>query len=158
MSSLTFDSDDDNNVPVAQILEIEDNKVVEEHPIFLSPEEPSQVDSFLSQRLTPATIEALTRKFKSGVTFNDVVSSFATPKSHNREIKTEPGDVMQFLPSYPGTERVFVAGRSRSGKSTIIADYAVNYINIYPDRRIIMFCRVAGDPAYKILENFDFSE
>lgn len=157
MSSLTF-RPENKEAPIAQILEIEDDEVVEETPIFLSQEQPEEISNTLSQTLAPATIDVLSRKFKAGVTLEQVMDSFTKVQVHNREIRTRDYDIMQFLPSYPGTERAFIAGRSRSGKSTVIADYGVNYMKFFPDRKIILFCRTGNDPAFKVLEQFNFAE
>lgn len=58
---------------------------------------------------------------------------------------------MVVLPSKE-TERVFVAGKSGSGKSYFTAFYMREYLEIFPDRKIYLFSTHDGERAY---ENID---
>ena len=54
---------------------------------------------------------------------------------------------------YPakGSERVFVAGKSGSGKSTFTAQYIREYTEMYPKRNVFLISTHEEEKAYKIL-------
>lgn len=47
------------------------------------------------------------------------------------------------------TERIYIAGKSGCGKSTMAARYMAEYLKMFPDRRIILFSRHTAEPAYE---------
>lgn len=59
---------------------------------------------------------------------------------------------MIMLPS-ENTERIFVAGMSGSGKSTIAVLYAREYHCMFPKREIIIFTRHKGEEKYKLIKH-----
>jgi ABC-type glutathione transport system ATPase component len=59
---------------------------------------------------------------------------------------------MVVLPSKE-TERVFVAGMSGSGKSCFTASYMLEYSDMFPDRRIILFSTHEDEKAYRAIEH-----
>lgn len=68
-------------------------------------------------------------------------------KAQNKEITLQCGE-MFILPSEL-TERVFIAGKSGSGKSCIAAKYMNEFRRLHPDRTIFLISRHDDDPAYK---------
>lgn len=61
---------------------------------------------------------------------------------------------MVVLPSR-NTERVFIAGKSGSGKSTLAALYMREYLEMFPDRRIILISRHKDEPAYRTIKHVE---
>lgn len=47
------------------------------------------------------------------------------------------------------TERMYIAGKSGCGKSTIAARYMIEYLRMFPDRRIFLFSRHREEKAYE---------
>lgn len=59
---------------------------------------------------------------------------------------------MQVLPSKE-TERVFVAGKSGSGKSYFTAFYMREYLEMFPDREVYLFSTHEGEKAYEKIDH-----
>jgi len=59
---------------------------------------------------------------------------------------------MQVLPD-KATERVFVAGKSGSGKSYFTAFYMRAYLEMFPDRKIYLFSTHDGERAYEAIDH-----
>jgi len=69
-------------------------------------------------------------------------SSITAPKV----VSVEDGKFQQ-LPS-DKVRVLYIAGPSGAGKSTYISEYAKIYKKLYPGSRIILFSRIADDPAF----------
>ena len=63
------------------------------------------------------------------------------------EFKVSDGELI-ITPSIE-TERMYIAGKSGCGKSTIAARYMVEYLKMFPDRRIFLFSRHREEKAYE---------
>lgn len=68
------------------------------------------------------------------------------------ELKLDNDAIMIPLPTEE-TERVFIAGKSGSGKSTWAAMYMCEYLRMFPKRRIILLSRHAGERAYQKIKH-----
>jgi Cdc6-like AAA superfamily ATPase len=80
----------------------------------------------------------------------DEVKSLITQKI--REIETRGDEKVLFVPSKE-TERVFIAGRSGMGKSTIAKNYMIQYKEMYPDNEIFLISRHEEDSVYDSVIN-----
>lgn len=60
---------------------------------------------------------------------------------------------MVVLPNKDEPERVFVAGASGSGKSYFAASYMREYLELFPERRVILFSTHQNERAYEQLEH-----
>ena len=63
------------------------------------------------------------------------------------EFKVPDGELI-ITPSIE-TERMYIAGKSGCGKSTIAARYMMEYLKIFPDRRVLLFSRHKEEKAYE---------
>ncbi len=72
--------------------------------------------------------------------------SMKTPKGI-KEIIAGKDEIVMVLPSEK-TERVFMAGRSQMGKSTLAKNYMIEYRNINPKNEIFLISRHEDDPVY----------
>ena len=63
------------------------------------------------------------------------------------DFKVPDGELI-IIPSIE-TERMYIAGKSGCGKSTIAARYMVEYLKMFPDRRVILFSRHHEEKAYE---------
>lgn len=63
-----------------------------------------------------------------------------------------PDGCMVIIPNRE-TERVFIAGKSGSGKSTLAALYMREYLEMFPDRRVILISRHKDERAYKSIKH-----
>lgn len=59
------------------------------------------------------------------------------------------------LPDEKETERIYVAGKTGSGKSCFAAMYASEYKRIYPKRKIYIFTKHEKENAYKIVKHIE---
>lgn len=62
----------------------------------------------------------------------------------NRDITIFDGEI-QPIPRIDSRECIYIAGPSGSGKSTYTANYAKEYMRIFPKNRVIVFSRVERD-------------
>jgi hypothetical protein len=63
-----------------------------------------------------------------------------------KEFSTDSGTLV-IIPD-PEPERVYIAGKSGSGKSCLAALYMNEYLRMFPDRRVILVSRHEGEKAY----------
>lgn len=72
------------------------------------------------------------------------------PEKSGKQVKEvhNPDCSMTIIPSNE-TERIFIAGKSGVGKSTVAARYMMEYCLKFPDRKVILFSRHDDDPAFK---------
>jgi hypothetical protein len=81
--------------------------------------------------------------------------------SLKKEFSMEQG-TMVILPD-PQSERIFIAGKSGSGKSCLAALYMNEYLRMFPDRHVFLVSRHEGEKAYaqvphEVLPLDDFEE
>lgn len=77
---------------------------------------------------------------------NALLRALAAATCGSKAIEVADGMVI-VTPSLE-SERVLIAGKSGSGKSTIAALYMYEYLRMFPDRRIILISRHDGEKAY----------
>lgn len=65
---------------------------------------------------------------------------------------TDPTATLIALPQEE-PERCVISGRSGSGKSTIAALYMREYLEMFPDRRVVLITTHDGEPAYAPIEH-----
>jgi hypothetical protein len=98
------------------------------------------------------------RSLRKGYRPNDIPPAVTRriARSYEEKSRTEyrlDDGKMVVLPSRPDTERVFVAGKSGSGKSWFAASYMREYLDLYPDRKIFLFSTHEGERAYAQIEH-----
>lgn len=74
---------------------------------------------------------------------------FAMIQSAMREAEFKVSDGELIITPSIETERMYIAGKSGCGKSTIAARYMVEYLKMFPDRRIFLFSRHKEEKAYE---------
>jgi hypothetical protein len=62
----------------------------------------------------------------------------------NRELKLYDGKIIP-LPRIDGSERIYIAGPTESGKSTYAHDFIREYLKIYPKNKFYLFSRLKND-------------
>ena len=89
------------------------------------------------------------RKLKSR---EDKTSRYAKKykDSCKRELKLDAGQFL-ILPT-ERTERVYIAGKSGVGKSTIASMYIREYTEMFPDRRVILVSTHSDEKAYEMFD------
>lgn len=65
----------------------------------------------------------------------------------DRDIRVPMGTV-NIIPAIE-TERIYIAGKTGVGKSTVAASYMKEYQRMFPKNRIILFSRHEDDPAFR---------
>lgn len=70
-------------------------------------------------------------------------------QSAMREVEFKVSDGELIITPSIETERMYIAGKSGCGKSTIAARYMVEYLKMFPDRRIFLFSRHKEEKAYE---------
>lgn len=125
--------------------------------VFLDTEEKlsqpqlEEESSIVDEKLDPDTIEQLNLSFRKGMTLKQVYSLLegsSSPRlSYFKQYELQPNECIQVLPSAT-SERVFIAGESGCGKSTIAANYARQYLTLFPENKVYTFLRQEDD-AYE---------
>lgn len=77
----------------------------------------------------------------------DDILSILRSAMREADFKVPDGEMI-ITPSVE-TERMYIAGKSGCGKSTIAARYMGEYLKIFPDRRIFLFSRHTEEKAYE---------
>lgn len=76
-------------------------------------------------------------------------------KNNNKEVILFGGETLQILPQIPelsttnSGSSVFLCGPPGAGKSVWIANFAIEFIKMYPDYKIIVFSRHESDQAFQ---------
>lgn len=127
---------------VYDLLEEEDFKLSSKMFKLLKPAERSRIRKALMEEEEPDEPE-LVETYNKGRERVDTI------------LKTElnlPTGFMIPLPSRE-PERVYIAGKSGSGKSTIAAMYMREYLEMFPKRRVILISRHEGEKAYEKIKH-----
>lgn len=78
-----------------------------------------------------------------------------------REVYVYDEGVIQPLPDFQNTERIYISGPTGSGKSYYIRKWLQQYVKVFPDRKIYLFSDMHEDPAlddFKNLKRFIIDE
>lgn len=150
---MSFTFTDNGTSPIAVIHEGKNERYV-----YLSDGEASpalEESSIVDEKLNEDSIQQIANSFRRGTTFREMYnlllqSSYAPePESFVdiQDLPYGPTEDIEVLPS-PEPERVFIAGLSGCGKSTIAAKYAKQYLKMYPENKVFTFLR-QEDPVYE---------
>jgi hypothetical protein len=71
----------------------------------------------------------------------------------NKEYELVSGTMIPVPNEEP--ERVYIAGKSGSGKSRIARKYAIEYLKIFPKRKVFIFTKHIDEKEYKTLKYFE---
>lgn len=114
-------------------------------------DKPAQCDPYLLLTEDDIEKEKNTRDFnKVRSTIRDKIKKKEIPNL-GKEIIMMDGEFEPIPNITKERDVIFAAGPSGSGKSTILAKYLANYVEMYPNNRVILFSMVESDPAFEFL-------
>ena len=114
--------------------------------------------SILDEVLDPLTIAQISDCLTREMTLREMCRILDEPDEESPSLSsiyiTDKSTMLIPLPSEE-TERVFVAGESGCGKTTVARTYADNYNHMFPYNPIWIFARQEADPAFDGLKRHE---
>lgn len=74
-------------------------------------------------------------------------------KSNLRELYIYDDGIIEPLPDFNNTQRIFISGPTGSGKSYYIRKWLKHYVKVFPNRKIYLFSDMKQDPALDDFKN-----